>query len=202
MTCRSALALVVVLVVAGCTDDVPELAVAGTALSAVTIAPPRDVIPGELAHYRWSLLAAPADAQAKAPTNDAPAVVIFPPIRGVYAYERWLDDGVSEQLSLRAIVNVAGLAPNAALTGSSQAVVGSRISLDASPSSSPEHLPLTFAWRLARHPAGSVAVITDPTAAMLALTPDVPGDYDLELRAFDGELWSPIVEQTVQVSGN
>jgi hypothetical protein len=77
--------------------------------------------------------------------------------------------------------------------------VGVRAEIVATTSYSAEHRPLTFAWRLSRRPAGSTARIADAMATALTLTPDVPGDYDVELRVFDGELWSAPVGETVHV---
>ena len=198
MTCRATLAIAVLL--AGCTEDIPEIDVTGTALTPVTIGSIADPIPQSLAHYRWELLAAPAHSNTRAPTEDAPSIVVTPPVRGIYAYERWIDDGISEQVSLRAVLTVAGMPPVAVLPSAPHTTVGTRVPLDAGASYSAEHLPLTFAWRLARHPAGSTAAIVDAKAVMLTLTPDVPGDYEIELRVFDGDLWSNMVSQTVNVT--
>ena len=73
---------------------------------------------------------------------------------------------------------------------------------DGDPSLSPEGRPLAFHWRLAARPRGSVAALvsaTDPTASF---TPDVAGDYGLDLAVFDGELWSTTdATATVHVTG-
>ncbi len=61
---------------------------------------------------------------------------------------------------------------------------------DATGTSNPEHRTLTYQWRLAIRPASSAAALTDTTSPMISFLADLVGRYSIELRAFDGELWS------------
>jgi hypothetical protein len=196
MTCK---ALVLAALLAGCTDDIPEVQLTTSALTPTTLGSVDDVIPESLAHYRWTLISAPRDANATAPSDDAAVVVVTPPVRGLYAYERWLEHGLSEDVSLRVILTVSGVPPVAKLTPTPQVSVGDRATLVGNGSYSDEQRPLTYVWRLARRPAASTASLADTTKAVATLTPDVPGDYDVELRVFDGELWSSRVGHTMRV---
>src|SRR6185503_11201705 len=45
--------------------------------------------------------------------------------------------------------------------------------------------PLTFTWALIGRPAGSAATLSPLTGSPAQLTPDVPGDYVVQLSATD-----------------
>lgn len=66
------------------------------------------------------------------------------------------------------------------------ATVGGMVRLDAGASSDPDNDTLAFEWRLATRPAGSALVLTDTKAKTLQFSPDVLGDYAVELKVTDG----------------
>ena len=47
-----------------------------------------------------------------------------------------------------------------------------------------------FQWRLAVRPESSTAMLSETEESTLTVVPDVAGEYQVELRVFDGELWS------------
>jgi hypothetical protein len=110
--------------------------------------------------------------------------------RGIYVYDRWFVGPAAEQLSYHVIVTVIGAAPIAVVVGPSTVAVGEGATLDGSTSTSPENRALSFQWRLALRPDTSTAGLADTASATLTFVPDVAGDYMIELRVFDGELWS------------
>lgn len=75
--------------------------------------------------------------------------------------------------------------------------VGSRVTLDGSTSSDPNGEPLAYRWRIVSAPAGSGAAIDAPSATVTALSPDVAGDYVVELAVSDGALTSFPVTATI-----
>lgn len=195
MTCKS---LLVIALVAGCTEEVPTLYATTTAKVGVELAPPDDNLPPAYGHYRWELLEAPYNA-AVVGLHDAaetPAISITPPLRGFYAYDRWFVGPAAKQVSYHVLVTVDGAAPTAAIAGPTTIGVGVPATFDGSASSNPEHRTLTYQWRLASRPGSSAAGLGDamtstPTMlSTLSFVADVAGKYDLELRVFDGELWS------------
>jgi hypothetical protein len=189
MTSRNII-LVLAVAAAGCTEDVPTLEVTATALQSVQLAPADDHIPDGLGHYRWELVEAPPDTNLPPPTQQTAAITIDPPTRGTYVYDRWFVGEATEQLSCHVVVDVAGASPTASVAGPSMIAVGAPATLDGTQSTSPEHRTLTYQWRLASRPESSttdLAGSNDPTATFV---PDVAGDYSVELRVFDGELWS------------
>ena len=188
MTCRRL--LVIAIAASGGCEDVLTLYETTTALAPIDLAPPDDHIPPDLGHYLWELVEAPPRGALIEFSAEDAAISITPPVRGTYVFDRWFVSEAAEQLSSHIIVNVEGASPTALIVGQTMATIGATATLDGQMSSSPEGLALTFAWRLAFRPASSTAEPGDATSSTLMLVPDVAGDYGIELRVFDGELWS------------
>jgi hypothetical protein len=93
--------------------------------------------------------------------------------------------------------------PNRAPTASIQApagvTTGNQVSLDGAGSSDPDADPITYAWTLTA-PAGSAAVLDDPTSATPSFTADIDGDYVVELVVSDGTLDSTPASRTISAS--
>ena len=174
----------------GCSEDVPTIEVTGTALHSVDLTPPDDHVPDGFGHYRWNVVEAPPDTSLTAPAEQTAAITIDPPRRGIYIFDRWFVSDTSEQLSCHVIVDVSGAPPTAHVDGPSMVAVGQAATFDGSMSASPEGRAVSFQWRLALRPEASTADLADATTATLMLVPDVAGNYGIELRVFDGELWS------------
>lgn len=191
MTCRRMLVIAIV-AGTGCSDDVPTLYVTTTALVRSELAPPDDNIPTSLGHYHWKLVESPiGSAFGPSATIATPTLEITPPVRGIYVFDRWFVGQAAEELSYHVVVTVDGAAPMAMVGGPTMVGVGTVATLQGSTSSSPEHRTLTFEWRLALRPASSTTELADTATPSLMLVPDVAGVYGVELRVFDGELWSP-----------
>jgi hypothetical protein len=78
-----------------------------------------------------------------------------------------------------------GAPPVADAGTGSRYLVASTVTLDASNSSSRDGRALTYSWRLAARPAGSSAVIADPSAKTTSVVLDWPGEYVAELTVTD-----------------
>ena len=76
------------------------------------------------------------------------------------------------------------------------------VQLDASASSDADGDALTFAWSIASAPGGSSAAFDDDTSAQPSFTPDVAGDYTIELVVSDGTTTSTADELVVTASDN
>ena len=78
-----------------------------------------------------------------------------------------------------------------AIAGAAQSVeVGATVALNGAGSSDPNSDPLTFAWTLSAKPAGSVAVLANPSSVASSFVADVPGNYVATLTVSDGRLTS------------
>ena len=79
--------------------------------------------------------------------------------------------------------------PPVADAGTSRAVfTGDTVQLDGTASVDPEGAMLDYAWALTSQPMGSMAALMGADTATPTLTPDVDGDYVLELIVSDGQL--------------
>ncbi len=183
---------------ASCSEDVPTIHVTTTAMMSVQLTAPDDSIPGTLGHYRWEVVETPPHVTVPTPTDETATIMVAPPARGIYVYDRWFVGQADEQLSCHVVVDVHGAPPMASVAGPPMLTVGDAAAFDGTGSSSPEHLALEYQWRLAVRPESSTAALADATNPTLTFTPDVAGAYGVELRVFDGELWSDPATVTLQ----
>jgi hypothetical protein len=77
-------------------------------------------------------------------------------------------------------------------------VVGDTVQLNGSASEDPDGDSITYSWSLTQSPAGSTAVLSNPTSATPTLTLDKIGVYEAQLIVNDGKVDS--VADTVQIS--
>ena len=98
------------------------------------------------------------------------------------------------------VFGAPGIAPTAE-AGLGQTVhVGTTVTLDGTGSSDPDgNVPLTYAWAITERPAGSVATLVGAATPMPSFTPDVMGDYDIQLVVTDTAGLSSIPD-TVRIS--
>jgi hypothetical protein len=186
MSSRSFAALAIALGACG-SVEAPLVNVTGQATVPIAL---RDVMasPADTT-FRWNLVVRPDGSTASSPPDGSPTDLV-PDVRGIYLVELWTRTGLAEILAARYELDIAGMPPTAMLEVAPNANLGTSVTADAGQSISPEGRPLTFRWRLDARPRGSAAALasaTDPTASF---TPDVAGDYGLDLAVFDGELWS------------
>ncbi len=90
--------------------------------------------------------------------------------------------------------------PTAKAAQTSQAMVGQTVTLDASPSTDPQDLSLSYNWSFRDIPAGSHAELNDPTLVRPSFVPDVPGTYVATLIVTNGVLASKPISVSVDVS--
>lgn len=103
--------------------------------------------------------------------------------------------------AFRAKELIAPNQPPVANAGPDQtANVGELVLLDGSASFDPDEDPLTFQWAFISQPEGSTAALDDPTSPTPTFTPDVPGEYVLELTVDDGRGGTATDQVTITVS--
>lgn len=94
----------------------------------------------------------------------------------------------------------ANQAPTAVAQVASMGAVGQTLTLDGTSSSDPEGDALTYRWRIVTAPTNSLAMIAAPTSISATLTPDLEGQYVIELVVNDGRQDSLPVTKTVTVT--
>lgn len=80
--------------------------------------------------------------------------------------------------------------------------VGAVATFDGSSSTSSEARIERYQWRLALRPEASTATLTVVDQEMLTFVADMPGQFKIELRVFDGQLWSSPTSATLTVTEN
>jgi PKD domain len=99
------------------------------------------------------------------------------------------------------LVSFNDVAPIANAGSNQSAVVGATVTLNGSLSTDTDGAALTYKWSLVSAPSGSKAAISNPTAQIASLVPDLPGTFVVQLIVNDGFLNSlPATAQIAVVS--
>jgi PKD domain/K319L-like, PKD domain len=144
---------------------------------------------GGAVSYEWRMLRRPPGSTASLSGASSAAPAFTPDVVGAYVVQVVVRDA----FNLFAIDSVvyrvpAGVnEPPVANAGSDQVVaVGGLAQLTGSGSSDPEDQTLSYAWQFLSKPAGSAATLSSTSIVNPTFTPDVPGEYELELVVNDG----------------
>ena len=154
--------------------------------------------------YDWAIVGAPAGSLAVLSGANTIAPSFTADVTGVYVVELVVTDaaGFSSEPSTVEISS-ENLAPISDAGDDELAGIGSSVVLDGLDSFDPDGDDITFQWTLASLPAGSNAVLMDADTATPSLSPDVVGDYVLELVVSDAFSDSDVDELIVTaVAGN
>ena len=152
---------------------------------------------GDLLSYRWSLLTLPTDSTTtlQFTTSVMPSFTVDRP--GSYVAQLIVNDGKVDSAPATVTISTQNSQP-VANAGPDQLVgVGNPVSLDGRGSTDADGDSLSYAWALTSAPAGSSAALTEATAPVATLVPDVAGLYVVQLIVSDGKLQSEPATATV-----
>ena len=156
---------------------------------------------GDPLTYSWTFLSKPAGSAAVLtnPTSVTPSFTVDR--AGDYVVQLIVNDGAVNSTPDSAIISTNNVAP-VANAGPDQGgkALGSLVTLDGSASTDGDGDPLTFSWSLTAKPAGSAAVLANPTSVTPTFTVDRDGDYVVQLIVNDGTLDSAL--DTVIITSN
>jgi len=153
--------------------------------------PDRDPI-----HFNWTLTRPiGSNASLSAPSN--PTTSFMPDRRGTYEARLIVDDGALPSAPDSVVITVLNSAPVANAGPDQTALVTHVVTFDASASSDPDGDAVSYQWTLTSRPAGSAAVLSDPTAVSPTFLVDRPGSYTAQLVVSDGSSSSPADSVTV-----
>ena len=152
---------------------------------------------GDPLTYSWSITSKPAGSTAVLTyidgVADDPAPTFVADVAGVYVIGlvvRDVNNAVSttSSVTVTAIATPGNVAPVANAGDDVSTIVGTTVNLSGALSSDANTGDvLTYSWRFVSKPVGSVAVLVNATTATPTLTPDVAGDYVVELVVSDGK---------------
>lgn len=158
---------------------------------------------GDLLVYSWTQLSGP-EATLSNPSSPTPSFTA-PPVTSEGAtltFQLVVNDGTQTSQPDAVDITIKNVNhPPVADAGLDQTVhVGVSAALDGSGSADSDgNTPLSFAWNIIGKPQGSTAALPDTTASMPSLTPDVIGDYTIQLVVTDS-LGAASAPDTVVIS--
>jgi len=133
--------------------------------------------------YEWT---APVDMSLSSTTAAKPSFTVATGTKaGVLTFNLTVSDGQGGSASESMEMTILNTAPSAMAGSDQRRVINNNINLDGSGSSDPNGDSLTYRWSVSTAPSGSTATLVDPTLAKANFTPDVEGDYTLQLEVKD-----------------
>ena len=138
--------------------------------------------------YLWAITNAPVSSIASLSSTTSASTTITPDVDGIYVIQLIVNDGLVDSEPATVLLRVGNTAPIAD-AGVDQAVPkGMSATLDGSGSTDLQGDPLTYQWTLIGQPAGSAPIFTGTDTVAPTLTPDLAGDYTVQLIVNDGDL--------------
>ena len=155
---------------------------------------------GDTITYSWSLTSKPSGSSAALSSATDVRPTFTADVAGDYVVQLVVNDGkVDSVASTVTITASAGNAAPVANAGAAQSLaITTLVTLDGSGSSDANGDTLTYSWSLTSKPTGSSSALSSATVVKPTFTPDVAGDYVVQLIVNDGKVNS--VASTVTVT--
>jgi PKD repeat protein len=220
-TISSALVLIGIYFMTACSaGDTPPVTTTTSALNATVVAnagPDQSVFIGTFVtlngsgstttnsnslSYAWSLKAKPAGSTATLSNTNLVNPTFTADIAGTYEWQLIVSDGQHTSTPDNVTITAAGTNPQpVANAGLNRPVyIGKVATLDGSASSDVNGDALTYRWTITGKPALSTVFLFDATTVMPAFTPDVAGQYVIQLLVNDGTSDSTPANVTITAS--
>ncbi len=136
--------------------------------------------------FVWEIEARPSNSTATLTGASSAQAYFIPDVRGIYTIRLTVTNAIGLSGEPRTTTVTVGRPPVADAGGNRTVAVGTRVTLDASGSSSPDGAtPLTFVWEFRSRPGGSSASLENSTTVRPSFTADQPGDFAVALTAVD-----------------
>lgn len=139
---------------------------------------------GDALAYSWSFVSTPEGSSAVLSDPAAVKPTFQVDKHGDYTIQLTVSDGKASSTD-QVLVSFANIAPVASAGQNQSAVQGETVCFDGIASADANGDPLTYTWTLTV-PAGSSAVLNDPSAEKPCVTTDLPGTYAVSLIVNDG----------------
>ncbi len=148
--------------------------------------------------YAWQFVSKPAGSLAALDSTTAiqPGFVLDMP--GDYVLQLTVTAGNQTSPPDEVTITTINSEPVADAGRDQSITLGQLVQLDGGTSFDNDGDPLSFAWSFASRPNGSVAALSDATAAQPTFVADLSGDYVVQLVVDDG--LGPSVADTVRIS--
>lgn len=160
---------------------------------------------GDALTYAWTLTTRPEGSAAALANANTASATFTPDVVGTYVASLVVSDGQasSDPATVTITAQAGNLAPIADPSLSpTNAIVARVVTLNGSASKDGNNDPLTYAWTLTTKPASSAATLAGATTVSPTFTPDVVGDYVVQLVVNDGKDSSAAANVTVSATVN
>ncbi|WP_298775011.1 PKD domain-containing protein [uncultured Shewanella sp.] len=139
--------------------------------------------------FRWVLLSSPIGSTAAIINSNNAIASLIPDSAGDYVVQLTVEDSAGQKKSDVLIIRDAAsnTIPVADAGTDLQVNLGANIVLDGSGSFDADGDPLHYAWSMVSRPAGSTAQLVNDTTRNPKITPDVDGDFIIQLVVSDAK---------------
>jgi len=152
---------------------------------------------GDTLGYIWSLTSVPPGSAAALSATNIVNPTFAPDLAGIYVAQLIVNDGHVNSAPATVSVTAADTAP-VANAGLVQSVArGVAVTLDGSASSDVDNDALAYTWSFVSVPTGSTAAFSATNVIHPTFTPNVTGDYVVQLIVNDGQLSSTASTVTI-----
>jgi len=148
--------------------------------------------------YAWSFASRPSGSAATLSDPTAPMPTFQIDRAGTYDLQLVVNDGVVSSAPDQVRISTVNSRPTANAGPDQTTTVAATVRLDGRTSTDPDGDPLTFSWSFVSVPAGSGAILSNPTAINPTFIIDRFGDYAVQLVVSDESLSS--AADTVTIS--
>lgn len=142
--------------------------------------------------FKWSLTNRPSGSLSLLINSNTVAPTFIPDVNGNYTVQLIVNDGTSDSLpdtiTITSTVAVNGNTPPVADAGSNASVaINVPVNLNGANSSDADLDTLSYQWKFATVPTGSTATLINATTVSPGFTPNIPGNYNIQLIVGDGK---------------
>ncbi len=136
--------------------------------------------------FSWEIAARPSNSTATLTGASSAQAHFIPDARGIYTIRLTVTNSIGLSSEPRTTTLTVGRPPVADAGGNRTVNMGTRVTLDASRSSSPDGVtPLTFVWEFRSRPGGSSASLENSTTMQPSFMADKAGDFAVALTVVD-----------------
>src|SRR5258707_4679850 len=155
-------------------------------------------VDGDPLTYSWAILSTPSGSSAVLSSTTAVQPTFVADRVGTYVIQLIVNDGTVNSQPATVTISTSDVPPVANPGAAQSVTVGTAVTLDGSGSTDSDGLLLNYQWTLLSTPSGSTAALSSTNAVSVAFTPDLLGDYVVQLIVNDGFLNSS--PATVKIS--
>ena len=135
--------------------------------------------------HEWALIFRPAGSEAAIGDPAAPNPVFTTDVSGVYVAQLTVRDSQIESFPDTVLI-FANTPPVADAGPDQEVVLGNTVTLDGTGSFDADGDMLSYSWKVLGRPAGGSIIIDDADSATASFTPNVFGEYEIQLIVNDG----------------